>query len=101
MVDAFFRSTLLLEASSQAAEGGVKIPVTLLLGFLGVVALIYGLAEAFNFVYRKKHGKFVPDQPAQVQADGPAAADGSCETPPVRGGAEQGDPGEPDKETDK
>ncbi|MFQ8601322.1 MAG: hypothetical protein ACLSAP_12565, partial [Oscillospiraceae bacterium] len=63
MVDMFWESTLLLEASSKAAQGGVKIPITLLLGFLGVIALIYGIAEVFNVVYRKKHGPFVPDQP--------------------------------------
>lgn len=100
MVDMFWESTLLLEASSKAAQGGVKIPITLLLGFLGVIALIYGIAEVFNVVYRKKHGPFVPDQPEQGEKDGqPAEQPGK--TPPVPGGAEQGDSGEPDEETDK
>lgn len=100
IVDVFLRSALLLEASSEAAQDGIKIPITLLLGFLGVIVLIYGLAEVFNVVYRKKPGPFVPEPPEQGEPDGqPPEPPG--ETPPVPGGAEQSGTGNPDEKTDK
>lgn len=100
IVDVFLRGALLLEASSEAAQNGIKIPITLLLGFLGVIVLIYGLAELFNVVYRKKHGPFVPDPPEQGEPDGqPQEQPG--ETPPAPGGMEQSGAGEPDEKTDQ